>query len=297
MSERASQTQWDDLLEGPEASEPRKFAAGTETEQRLSAYMTHELRAPLTSIRSALALMQSQLDSRLETEERQVLSLAIKNTDRLNNLISDILDYEKLRAGKMTVERTALHPEHLMLEAAESLRSWAVSKGVRLICTASSEPLPRVFADRRRTVQVIINLISNAIKFTPAGGRVELSAALGSYEHAGTVLFKVKDTGPGIPGKDLENIFNCFEQSALGIKTSQGTGLGLTLSRLMVERQGGRIWAESWRGLGASLFFTLPAHAPDVARPVQAYPQPIEYHGLIINISRRLNSFVTALFA
>ena len=100
-----------------------------------------------------------------------------------------------------------------------------------------------------------------------------------------------------VPYKDLEKIFRCFEQSALGSKTSHGTGLGLTLSRAMVELQGGRIWAESWKGLGASFFFTVPILRNDMARPVEAYPKPVEYHGLLVSVFRRMNSFVLALFA
>jgi signal transduction histidine kinase len=146
-------------------------------------------------------------------------------------------------------------------------------------------------------VQVLVNLLSNAIKFTPEGGRIEVSAAPGRDEHLGTIVFTVKDTGPGIPGKDIERIFRCFEQSALGAKTSKGTGLGLTLAKAMVELQGGRIWAESAQGLGATLTFTLPISRSDTARPVMTYPQRAEYHGLLVNWFRRLNSLMLAIFA
>ncbi|MFA6029399.1 MAG: HAMP domain-containing sensor histidine kinase [Elusimicrobiota bacterium] len=301
---RKAHTEWEDLVERPgpaPAAAPAPIVpigpAAEDPEQRLASYMTHELRAPLTSIRSALALLQSQLEDRMGGDERQILALALRNSERLNGLISDILDFEKLRAGKLRMDCTPVHPEQLIAEAADSLRAWAVSKGVRLVCTSSEEPLPRVHADRHRTVQVLINLLSNAIKFTPAGGRVEIVAVLGRHEHLGTVLFKVKDTGPGVPQKDLERIFRCFEQSALGVKTSEGTGLGLTLAKMMIEGQGGQIWAESWKGLGATFLFTLPVVLSDVARPVIAYPKRVEYHGLLVNLFKRLNTVVAALFA
>ncbi|MBI5242998.1 MAG: HAMP domain-containing histidine kinase [Elusimicrobia bacterium] len=295
-----TQARCEDLVVRPKAPEQAPGAvkpAPKDPEQQLASYMTHELRAPLTSIRSALAILHEQLNSRLAADERQVMTLALKNAERLNSLINDILDFEKIRAGKMTVTLEALRPEELMAEAADSMRAWAVAKGLRLVCAEPEEPLPRVLADRKRTVQVLVNLLSNAIKFTPAGGKVEICAACGRHEHLGTISFKVKDSGPGIPHADLERIFRCFEQSALGMKASQGTGLGLTLAKAMIELQGGRIWAESWKGLGATFVFTLPIVQSDMARPVKAYPKPAEFHGLLVNVFRRLNAVVAALFA
>jgi len=295
------QCQWEELVIAPAQghSAPRLAAksAPADPEQQIASYMTHELRAPLTSIRSALSILRDQLDGRLAPDERQILALAARNTERLGSLIDDILDFGKVRAGKMTMSLEALRPEELVAEAVDSMRSWAVAKGLRLVCVEPEDPLPRVFADRRRTVQVLVNLLSNAIKFTPAGRKVEVIAARGRHEHLGTIAFKVKDSGPGIPRQDLERIFHCFEQSALGAKASQGTGLGLTLAKAMVELQGGRIWAESWQGLGATLVFTLPILQSDMARPVEAYPRPTEYHGLLVDVFRRMNAFVTALFA
>ena len=296
------QPQWEELVIRPtqalsralpEAAKP----APKDPEQQLASYMTHELRAPLTSIRSALGILHDQLDGRLASDERQVLNLALKNSERLNFLINDILDFGKIRAGKMTMSLEDARPEELISEALDSMRSWAVAKGLRLVCVEPEEPLPRVFVDRKRTVQVLINLLSNAIKFTPAGRKVEVSAARGRHEHLGTIAFKVKDSGPGIAREDIERIFRCFEQSALGVKTSEGTGLGLTLAKAMVELQGGRIWAESWQGLGATFIFTLPILQSDMARPVEAYPKQIEYHGLLVNVFRRMNSFIGAFFA
>lgn len=284
---------WEDLVD----RSPKPEAPARPTEAQLGSYMTHELRAPLTSVRSALGLLAMNLEGRLSPEEAETLRLAARNAERLGGLIDDVLDFSKTRAGKMETSCEALVPEALLDEAVESLRSWAVAKGVRLGRAASEEPLPRVWGDRKRTVQVLTNLLSNAIKFTPSGGRVELSARLGRHQHQGTVQFRVKDTGPGIPAKDLEKVFRCFEQSALGVKASQGTGLGLTLAKSMVELMGGRIWAESWPGLGATLCFTLPLVAPGAAKPVAAYPKPVEVSGLLVSFARRMNAVVAALFA
>jgi signal transduction histidine kinase len=268
-----------------------------DTDQMLASYMTHELRAPLISIRSALGILDEQIDAPPASDARQILTLALRNTERLDSLINDILDYGRLQAGRMAMTLEALRPEALILEAADSMRSWAASKSVAIVCAQPQGSLPRCLADRRRTVQVLINLLSNAIKFTPEGGRIEVSAAPGRNEHLGTIAFTVKDTGPGIPDTDIERIFRCFEQSALGAKTSKGTGLGLTLAKAMVELQGGQIWAESPQGLGATLIFTLPIPQSDMTRPVRAYPKRAQYHGLLVNWFRRLNSLMLAIFA
>ncbi|OGR58409.1 MAG: hypothetical protein A2X36_07245 [Elusimicrobia bacterium GWA2_69_24] len=301
----AGQYHWEDLVDhGSQAPAPQaapvtkpSLPAEPAKEAAIGSYMTHELRAPLTSIRSALGLLQMSSFDKLSPDERETVVLAIRNADRLDGLINDIMDFSKIQAGKMCMDLEPVAPESLLSDAIDAMRAWAVAKGVRLIRVDSDEPLPRVQADRRRTVQVIINLLSNAIKFTPAGGKVEVSAKLGGHGHAGTVQFRVKDSGPGIPAKDLERIFQSFEQSALGAKMSSGTGLGLTLARAMVELQGGKIWAESWKGLGASFLFTLPILIGTAARPIRPYRKPIEYHGLLSNVFRRLNAFVGALFA
>lgn len=294
---------WEDLVDrsihaGPAASRETVVEKPERaSENQLAAYVTHELRAPLTSVRSALGLLSMNLEGRLNHEEAETLRLAARNAERLGTLINDIMDFEKIRAGKMELTCEALNSEELLQEALESLSSWAVAKGIRMERVPSEEALPRVWADRKRVVQVLTNLLSNAIKFTPAGGRVELMARKGRHQHSGTIQFRVKDTGPGIPAKDLEKVFRCFEQSALGTKESQGSGLGLTLARTMVTLLGGRIWAESWPGLGATLNFTLPLVARDSKRPVEAYGKPVEMSGLLVGLAKRLNSVVAALFA
>ena len=279
-----------------EAPAPAAPAASESKDQRLASYMTHELRAPLTSIRSALGMLEELLKSRLQPDERQILSLALKNSDRLAFLINDILDFSKVQAGKMSLALAPADPHALIQETVDSLQAWAISKGVRLGRVKADGPLPRVNGDAQRILQVLTNLLSNAIKFTPAGGRVEASARMGRSEHAGTIVFSVRDSGCGIAAQDLERIFNCFEQSSLGVKVSGGTGLGLTLAKAMVELHGGRIWAESWRGLGSTFHFTIPILTQDLAQPVEVYPKATEYHGLFVDAFRRLSAVVAAFF-
>lgn len=267
---------------GPEAKEPV-----------LASYLTHELRAPVTAIRLGLEILQEQVNDRLAADERQMLSLAVKNTNRLQGLVNDIMDYSKIMAGKMGLAKTACDARMLISEAVDSLQPWAISKGIKLI-KQEGEPLARVYAEPRRIVQILTNMISNALKFTPARGSITVSVREGIGEHMGTLVFKVKDTGCGIPNKDLTAIFDSFNQSAQIGKQGDGTGLGLTLAKSMVDLHQGRIWAESWKGLGASFFFTIPIVPEDLGGQVAVYPKPIEYHGLLVQLYRRMNAVIAA---
>src|SRR5208282_3111729 len=152
------------------------------TEPMVASYLTHELRAPLTSIRSALTLLQENLADSIKPEQSHLLALAIKNSERLSFLINDILDFNKIRMGKMRLDRQPTKPRSVIQEAVDSLSAWAISKRIKLLRAPEEEPLPRILADSRRAVQVLINLLSNAIKFTPSCGKVQVAAALGGGE-------------------------------------------------------------------------------------------------------------------
>jgi len=282
--------QWEDLV--ARQPEPVPAAPAPAPDKIQASYLTHELRAPVTAIRLGLEVLQEQVLRKLEADEKQMLSLAIKNTARLEGLINDIMDYSKIVAGKMAVNRELCEARTLVSDAVDAMQAMALAKGVKLIKDIE-EGLPRVSAETRRVVQVLTNLISNAIKFSPAQGAVTVSVKSGRYEHAGTLVFRVKDMGCGIPAQDLEKVFDMFVQSASSSKKqTTGTGLGLTLARSMVELHGGRIWAESWKGAGASFYFTIPVAAEDMARKFDPYPKPLEYHGLLVSIYRRLNAFL-----
>ena len=269
-----------------------KPAASRTAHQVQAAYLAHELRAPVTSIRLGLEVLSDQIDAKLESDEKQMLNLAIRNTVRLESLVNDIMDYSKIAAGKMAIVKEACDARALIDDAVDALKAAATAKGVKIVKDVNPL-LPRVAAENRRVVQVLINLLSNAIKFTPTRGAVSLSVVEGRYEHQGTLLFKVKDTGAGIAPDQLEKVFGLFEQAgATNIKKADGTGLGLTLARAMVELHGGRIWAESWKGCGATFCFTIPIASVDLARPVTVYAEPLQVHGLIAEFARRFNAFL-----
>lgn len=225
-------------------------------QQEFIANMTHELRSPLTSIKAALEIMGK--DAPGNDASKGVLNTAIRNTERLNSIITDILDFSKLQSGKMVFHQEGSPAAEIAKEAAESMRAWATSKGINL--AVSVEPgVQHIYADRRRTVQVLINLISNAIKFTPQGGTIEISADAGKESLAGFTFFSVKDTGCGIKKEDQGKIFEKFVQVASGEKVG-GTGLGLSITKAMVVMQGGRITLESEPGKGSTFRVGMPVY-------------------------------------
>lgn len=239
-------------------------------EREFVAHVTHELRAPLSSIRAALELMQGQLIGKLPEEEERMFMTALRNADRLDDLIKNILDFSKIESGQMTVHTAAVPADKIAKEGAESLRPWCVKKKINL--NVSIDPdLPPVEADHSRTVQVIVNLLSNAIKFTPAGGTITVRV-FNSGKNDKMVVYSVKDTGPGIAKADQAKIFEKFVQIAAGEKHVGGTGLGLAIAKALIHLQKGTLWVESDVGQGANFVFTLPHHVPP--RQAAAPPPP-----------------------
>lgn len=217
------------------------------------ANMTHELRSPLTSIKAALDMMRKEGTA---PGAQNILNTAIRNAERLNSIITDILDFSKLQSGKLVFRQARTEPAAIAREAADSMKAWAQSKGITLDLRAEPE-LPPVYADPNRTTQVLINLLSNAIKFTPAKGRIEISVDAGKEALSNYVFFSVKDSGPGIKKEDQDKIFEKFVQVASGEKVG-GTGLGLAITKAMTVMQGGRLTLESEPGKGSTFRAAMP---------------------------------------
>ena len=239
-------------------------------QQDFIATMTHELRSPLTSIKAALEILNREAVK--EDSSHGILNTAIRNTERLNSIITDILDFSKLQSGKLVFHQENAAAEEIAAEAVESMKAWANSKGVILTVTAA-QGLPHIYADKRRTVQVLINLISNAIKFTPQGGTIEVSADAGQESLDGFTFFSVKDNGCGIKKEDQGKIFEKFVQVASGEKVG-GTGLGLAITKAMVVMQSGRITVESEPGRGSTFRVGMPVYKGQGEQPV--FEQPVE---------------------
>ncbi|MBS1814671.1 MAG: PAS domain S-box protein [Acidobacteria bacterium] len=215
--------------------------------------VSHELRTPLTSMRASLGLIASGALAARPEKQKQMLEIAIGNTDRLVALVNDILELERIGSGKAELHYTMSSAEDLMKRAAGLLTGTASKAGIEFRFDAEQVD---VWADPDRILQTLTNLLSNAIKFSPRGGVIFLKARLLSPDEA---QLEVHDSGRGIPEDKLESIFERFQQvDASDSRAMGGTGLGLAICRSIVSQHGGRIWAESTLGKGASFFFTLP---------------------------------------
>ncbi len=226
--------------------------------------VSHELRTPLTAIKASVDNMLDGITGPLGEKQARYLTRIKSNTDRLARLINDLLDLSRIEAGKIDLKPTHLLLVTLTKEVAESLRPVAVEKLISLE-VASPDIGMTAWADRDKVIQVLMNLISNAVKFTPQHGKVTLAIQKNGNEW---VQISVSDTGPGILPKEANKIFAKFYQIApLGKEKTKGTGLGLAISKALVEMHGGKIWVESKVGRGSTFCFTLPAQRPIKTEP------------------------------
>ena len=222
----------------------------------------HELRTPLTSIRGSLGLIDAGAMGDLPVEAAEMISVAISNTDRLVRLINDILDIERMEAGRGELELAAVSGATLVRQAIQGVQATADAAQITFRCELD-EVL--VWSDADRILQALINLLGNAVKFSPRGGEIRV-AVTADGEQAG---FLVRDHGRGIPTEQLESVFERFRQvDGSDARDKGGTGLGLAISRGIVEQHGGRIWAQSGPGGGTTFHFTLPlANRPRTLAP------------------------------
>lgn len=236
-------------LEREQASRQAAEAATTEREVVL-ATVSHDLRNPLNTIAMSAELLLDFYPGQLEIKARERVGLIRRTAQQMTSLIEDLLDVATLEAGHLALEQGWQDAAALAREGIEMMEPIAADHGIHLESGISAE-LPRVYADHKRILQVISNLVGNAIKFTPAGGRI----TLGAQSQGDRLTFWVADTGRGIPRDELPHLFNRFWR---GAHAGSGAGLGLSIARSVVEAHGGRIWAESEPGHGATFHFALP---------------------------------------
>jgi PAS domain S-box-containing protein len=220
--------------------------------QEFVSTVSHELRTPLTSIRGSLGLLHAGALGELPDEANDVVALAERNTVRLITLINDILDLERLESGRLELH-VAIEPvEPVLRRAVDAVHAFAGEHGVTV--TVEAEPL-QVRMDADRVVQVLVNLISNAVKFSHRGSAVEIVArAAGGWAEV-----RVVDYGRGIPASHREAVFERFKQvESSDARREGGTGLGLAICRSIVERHGGTIGVDSVEGKGSTFWFRLP---------------------------------------
>lgn len=231
--------------------------------QDFLAIVSHDLRNPLNSIMMSAEVLSRQTPKEALTALKQIEN--VKNgARRITRLLADLIDLSNIEAGQFSMERDQYDVAKLIKAAAEAIAPAAAEKFLKIVSDLVPSPL-QVFADRERVIQVLMNLLTNAVKFTAVDGTITLEAV----PHEKGVQFVVRDTGSGIVAEQIPSLFKAYWH---GVKTVRGaTGLGLSISRGIVESHNGSIWVESTRGGGSAFFFTLPSYGkpstPLFARP------------------------------
>ncbi len=220
------------------------------------ANMSHELRTPLNAIIGFSQVLRERMFGDVNEKQEEYLDDILSSGNHLLSLINDVLDLSKVEAGQVELEVAPFSLRDALERGVVMVRERATKDGVQ-VALASDPEVDVVEGDERRIRQVIFNLLSNAVKFTPAGGAVDVSAA----KVNGEVRVSVTDTGPGLAPDDHERIFKEFQQTEAGVEQREGTGLGLALSKRLVELHGGRIWVDSELGKGSTFVFTLPGRS------------------------------------
>jgi signal transduction histidine kinase/HPt (histidine-containing phosphotransfer) domain-containing protein len=266
--------------------EARKTAEdATRAKSDFLARMSHEIRSPMNAILGMASLLW---DSKLDTEQRQYVSAFRRAGDNLLTLIDDILDLSKIEAGRIDLRPVDFELDELIAAALDLMRVRADDKGLDIVCELSPEIHRALRGDPDRLRQVLINLLGNAIKFTEAG-QVCLRVEREPVQTVGfqTLRFSVSDTGPGIPLDKQSLIFQTFTQADGSISRQYGgSGLGLTISRQIVEQMGGRLEVSSLPGKGSTFSFAVPfaLAAPRAPRPDLAVSPPSRHAAGVLDI-------------
>jgi diguanylate cyclase (GGDEF)-like protein len=231
----------------------------------LVSMVSHELRTPLSTIKEFTAILLDEIAGSVNKDQREYLGIVQANVDRLARIINDLLDIAKIEAGRVVLNRGFIDITAAIHHVVQSLQPLADGKQIAL--SVETPPrLPPLFADPDKVTQVLLNLVGNAIQYTPGHGRVTVRV----IDQPNELQMSVQDTGPGILAEDMPKLFEKFQRLRLATATAdvpKGTGLGLAICKRLVELHGGQIWAESQPGHGSVFSFTLPKyHAEEVFR-------------------------------
>jgi len=214
---------------------------------------SHELRTPMTPMKAQLQMLLESYFGKLNEKQKQSIEMILRNTERLDKLIIDILDISRIQAGRLKFELKKVQPVDCIRESITNMKPLADEKNIAI--TIKIDKLPKITLDNDRVTQVLTNLIDNAIKFTPEKGKITIEAK----KQKNDILVKVKDTGIGISEENLKRIFNPFLQiDSSYSRKYKGTGLGLAICKGIVEQHGGKILAKSKLDKGSTFYFTLP---------------------------------------
>ena len=219
------------------------------------ATVSHELRTPLTIIQEGVALISDRILGDVNEKQVSILSQVLENIARLTRIIDGLLDISKLEAGEMELKRSSVDTAKFIKKIVEDFQSKAKEKKI-VLETSLSKKVSRIYADSDKLIQILTNLVSNSLKFTPVNGKITVRA---DDDADGSVMISVSDTGVGMSGGDVSKLFNKFQQfDRVHGPGEKGTGLGLSISKKIVELHGGRIWAESKIKKGSTFCFTIP---------------------------------------
>jgi signal transduction histidine kinase len=215
--------------------------------------MSHELRTPLNAIIGFSEVLAERMFGEINDKQAEYLADILESGRHLLSLINDILDLSKIEAGRMELEPTEFNLPDAIENTLTLVRERAHRHGIAL-GRMVDERLGTICADERKVKQVLLNLLSNALKFTPEGGRIDVAATVTDN----AIEISVSDTGVGIAAEDQAAVFEEFRQVGAASKKVEGTGLGLAISRKFIELHGGKIWVKSQVGAGSTFAFTLP---------------------------------------
>jgi signal transduction histidine kinase len=228
-----------------------ELEAASRHKSEFLANMSHELRTPLNAIIGFSEVLSERMFGEINEKQAEYIGDILQSGQHLLSLINDILDLSKIEAGRMELELSDFDLPGTIENTLTLVR--AVRRGITLGRTVD-EHLGMIRADERKVKQVLLNLLSNALKFTPEGGKIDVRAAVSD----GVAEISVTDTGVGIAPEDEETVFEEFRQVGAAAKKVEGTGLGLAISRKFIELHGGKIWVKSQFGSGSTFSFTLP---------------------------------------
>jgi signal transduction histidine kinase len=227
------------------------------------ATMSHELRTPLNAIQGYVQLLDMELHGPLSEAQRMDVGRIRTSQQHLTAIISQVLEFARIEAGHMSLSITSVSVNDVMTAAADLVEGQMAAKELNFDSTGCP-PEVYVMADRQRVEQILLNLLSNAMKFTAQGGKVSMSCVSRRHD----VIIQVRDSGNGIAPEKLETIFSPFIQLDVGLtRKTQGTGLGLTISREFAQAMGGNLTVESVPGYGSVFTLTLPASADRESAP------------------------------
>jgi len=255
------------------AESNQRLAEVSRTKSDFLANMSHELRTPLNSVIGFSEVLLDQMFGPINDKQQEYVTNILSSGRHLLSLINDILDLSKVESGKMELELSAFSLRDTLDASLTMLKEKAMKGGIDLQLDLAPEADVSIVADQRKLRQILINLLSNAVKFTPAGGSVTVQARPASGD---CIEITVADTGKGVKAEDIPRLFQAFTQlESAYTKEFAGTGLGLALTRKLVEMHGGRIWVESEFGTGSRFSFTIPRTPAAMNEPPADPPESV----------------------